>query len=166
MAALNRTKFLNEVAERTGAHRRDVEHVREHALGVIQEAVKKGQDVSISGFGKFKQKVRKARPAGMARNPFTGETVKVPARPKSAAPRFVPAKQFKEFVAGSVKALPRPNTRPMALAGEGTSAKASPKKATAKKAAPKKAAKKAAPKKAAKKAAPKKTAKAGGKKRR
>ena len=157
---LNRTAFLNAVAERTGAHRRDVEHVWENALSVIQESVKKGQAVGITGFGKFTQRVRKARPAGMARNPFTGEPVKVAARPKSSVPKFTPAKQFKEYVAGSVKTLPRPTTRPVALASDGGAA--APKKAATKKAAPKKkaAAKKAAPKKKApaKKAAAKRPA--------
>ncbi|MFN2615176.1 MAG: HU family DNA-binding protein [Actinomycetota bacterium] len=143
--SLNRSAFLKEVADRTGAHKRDVEHVWENALGVIRDNVKKGTAVSITGFGKFGQRVRKARPAGMQRNPFTGEMVKVAARPKSAVPRFAPAKQFKEYVGGGMKAWPKSTTKPMALAA----ASAPAKKATAKKAAPKKAAKKAAPKKKA-----------------
>jgi DNA-binding protein HU-beta len=142
---LNRSAFLKEVADRAGAHKRDVEHVWEHALGVIRDNVKKGTAVSITGFGKFGQRVRKARPAGMQRNPFTGEMVKVAARPKSAVPRFAPAKQFKEYVGGSLKAWPKASTKPMALAAE----KAAPAKKSAKKAPAKKAAKKAAPKKKA-----------------
>ena len=148
---MNRTQFLKTVSERTGAHKRDVEHVWENALAVIRDNIKKGEAVSISGFGKFAQRVRKARPAGMQRNPFTGEMVKVAARPKSAVPRFAPAKQFKEYVAGQMKAWPKAATKPMALAAEKPAASA--KKAT-KKAAPKKKApakKKAAPKKKARK---------------
>jgi len=144
--ALNRSKFLNSVAERANASRRDVEHVWENALGVIQDAIKKGEDVSISGFGKFKQKVTAARKAGLRKDPFTGEMRNFPARPAKKAPRFLPAKQFKEYVSGGLKALPKPNTRPQALAAPTT-------KPAAKKAAPKKAAKKSA-----KKAAPKKKA--------
>ena len=68
------------------------------------------------------------------------------ARPAKKAPRFLPAKQFKEYVSGSLKALPRVNTRPQALAADG--GKAAPKKPAAKKAAPKKKA--AAKKKTAK----------------
>jgi DNA-binding protein HU-beta len=142
--ALNRSKFLNSVSERAGASRRDVEHVWEHALGVIQDAIKKGEDVSITGFGKFKQKVTAARKAGMRKDPFTGETRMFPARPAKKAPRFLPAKQFKDYVSGTLKALPKANTRPQALAPAG----AAPKKAAAKKAAPKKKA--AAKKKTAK----------------
>jgi DNA-binding protein HU-beta len=144
--ALNRSKFLNSVADRAGASRRDVEHVWEHALGVIQEAIKKGEDVSITGFGKFKQKVTAARKAGLRKDPFTGEMRNFPARPAKKAPRFLPAKQFKDYVSGTLKALPKSNTRPQLLAGDG--AKAAPKKAAAKKAAPKKKA--AAKKKTAK----------------
>jgi DNA-binding protein HU-beta len=143
--ALNRSKFLNSVSERAGASRRDVEHVWEHALGVIQDAIKKGEDVSITGFGKFKQKVTAARKAGMRKDPFTGETRMFPARPAKKAPRFLPAKQFKDYVSGTLKALPKANTRPQALAAD--AGKPAAKKATAKKSAPKKSAKKAAAKK-------------------
>ena len=139
--ALNRSKFLNSVSERANASRRDVEHVWEHALGVIQDAIKKGEDVSITGFGKFKQKVTAARKAGLRKDPFTGEMRNFPARPAKKAPRFLPAKQFKEYVSGGIKSLPKLNTRPQALAVDGgKTAKPAAKKA--KKAAPKKAAKK------------------------
>jgi DNA-binding protein HU-beta len=143
--ALNRSKFLNSVAERAGASRRDVEHVWEHALGVIQDAIKKGEDVSITGFGKFKQKVTAARKAGLRKDPFTGEMRHFPARPAKKAPRFLPAKQFKEYVGGGLKALPKVNTRPQALAADGGKAKPAAKK-SAKKAAPKKGARKPAKK--------------------
>lgn len=143
---MNRSQFLNTVADRAKAHRRDVEHVWEHALAVIQEAVKRGEDISVTGFGKFKQRVQKARPAGLVRNPFTGEMVHRAARPKTAKPAFTPAKQFREFVAGRGKA-PKPSTKPRALAPDG----AAPKKAAAKKTARKPARK--ATKKAARKTA-------------
>ena len=128
---LNRSKFLNAVSERAGAHRRDVEHIWEHALTVIQESVKKGQDVSITGFGKFKQRVIKARKAGLGKNPFTGETIRVAARPASKAPKFLPAKKFKEVVAGRER-LDKPATKPKALAEEPAAKRAAPKKAAPK----------------------------------
>jgi DNA-binding protein HU-beta len=143
--ALNRSKFLNSVSERANASRRDVEHVWENALGVIQDAIKKGEDVSITGFGKFKQKVTAARKAGMRKDPFTGEMRMFAARPAKKAPRFLPAKQFKEYVGGGLKSLPKPNTRPQALAAASAPAKSSAKK-SAKKAAPKKSARKPAKK--------------------
>lgn len=161
---MNRSQFLNAVAEKTGAHRRDVEHVWENAVAVIRESVKKGEDVSISGLGKFKQRVVKARKAGMARNPFTGEQVKVGAKKESRAPKFLPAKQFKEFVGGTLKSWPATTTKPVALAGDTAPAKKAASK-PAKKAAAKKTTKKAVAKKPAKKAAAKKTAKKATKRR-
>ena len=143
--ALNRSKFLNSVSERAGASRRDVEHVWENALGVIQDAIKKGEDVSITGFGKFKQKVTAARKAGLRKDPFTGEMRHFAARPAKKAPRFLPAKQFKEYVGRGIRSLPKLNTRPQALAADGGKAKPAAKK-SAKKAAPKKSARKPAKK--------------------
>lgn len=162
---VNRTQFLNAVAERAGAHRRDVEHVWEHAVAVITDSIKKGDRIRFSGFGTFKQHARKA---GWATNPQTREKVKVAAR---KVPKFLPAKQFKEYVKGELKSLPLAVTKPMALAAGAAkpAAKAAPKKAAPKKKA---AAKKAAPKKkvaakkpAAKKVPAKKPAKKAAKKR-
>jgi hypothetical protein len=86
----------------------------------------------------------------LRKDPFTGEMRNFPARPAKKAPRFLPAKQFKEYVSGGIKALPKPNTRPQALAADGgKSAKPAAKK-SAKKAAPKKSAKKKTTKKSAK----------------
>lgn len=158
---MNRSEFLNKVAERAKAHRRDVEHVWEHAVGVIADEVKKGgkKGLSLPGFGKFKQRVTAARKAGLRKDPFSGEVRQFPARPEKRVPRFVPAKPFKDFVSGAVRSLPSRVTRPVALGAP--AAKAPAKKAAAKKAAPKKA----AAKKPVKKAAPKKAVKKGAKKR-
>lgn len=64
--------------------------------GIIDEIVntlKKGNEVSIAGLGIFSVKDRAAR---NARNPKTGETVKVP---KTRVPRFRAAKGLKDAVA-------------------------------------------------------------------
>ncbi|KKQ46601.1 MAG: DNA-binding protein HU [Candidatus Giovannonibacteria bacterium GW2011_GWA1_43_15] len=58
----------------------------------ITEALKKGDEVSIAGFGVFITKQRKAR---TARNPRTGATVQVPA---TTVPRFRAGKGLKEAV--------------------------------------------------------------------
>lgn len=138
---VNRSQLLRTVSDRSGMARKEVEQVYDHLVHTIAEAVKSGEKVALSGFGAFRQRVTKARKAGPQRNPFTGEMVKVAARPARKVPRFVPAKQFKEFVAGSSKTLP------------GGAAKKAAKKAPAKKAAGRKAAKKAPAKKTARKAA-------------
>lgn len=158
---MNRSQFLNAVADKAKAHRRDVEHVWEAAVAVIGDSMKKGEAVAISGFGKFSQRVTKARKAGMAKNPFTGEMVKVAAKPARKAPKFTPAKPLKEFVAGASKSLPSKATKPMSLGGTAAPKAAAPaKKTAAKKTTAKKAAKKApARKPAAKKTTARKPAK-------
>jgi DNA-binding protein HU-beta len=135
---VNRSQLLKTVSEKTGMAKKEVETVYEHFIHTIAESVKKGEKVALSGFGNFQQRVRKGRKAGMARNPFTGEQIKVAARPAMKLPKFAPAKQFKEYVSGQLKTLP-----------------GGPAKSTAKKAAKKGPAKKAAKKKTAKKAAKK-----------
>jgi DNA-binding protein HU-beta len=157
---MNRSQFLNSVADKAKAHRRDVEHVWEAAVAVIGDSMKKGEAVAISGFGKFSQRVTKARKAGMAKNPFTGEMVKVQAKPARKAPKFTPAKPLKEFVAGASKALPLKTTKPMSLGAPAPAKKPAAKPAAKKKpAARKPAAKKTAARKpAAKKSVARKPA--------
>ncbi|MGH2786239.1 MAG: HU family DNA-binding protein, partial [Actinomycetota bacterium] len=71
----------------------------------------------------------------MGKNPFTGESIKIAARPERRLPRFSPAKQFKEYVSGSLKLPALPASKPAAA----------PKKAAAKKPAAKKPAAKKGP---------------------
>lgn len=102
--------------------RKEVEQVYESTLALIQESVRRGEKVALSGFGNFKQRVRKARDAI---NPRTGEKVRVAA---AKLPRFLPAKAFKQYVGGQLRTPPVVKAKPAAK-------KAVPKK----KAAPKKA---------------------------
>jgi DNA-binding protein HU-beta len=118
----------------------------EGTIDVILATVAKGEIVNISGFAKF-AKIK--RPARMARNPATGETIRVKAK---TVAKITALKGFKDIALGAAPA-PKLNTKRSA-----PPAKPAAKKAVAKKAAPKKAAKKAAPKKAAKKAPARKTA--------
>ena len=134
---LNRSQLLKTVSERTGMARKEVEQVYEHTVRTIQDAVKGGQKVALTGFGRFTQRIQAARKAGMGKNPFTGEDIRIAARPERRLPRFSPAKQFKEYVSGTAKlpALPKPAAKPAAK-------KAPPKKAAKKAPAKKKAGKK------------------------
>ena len=132
---LNRSQLLKTVSERTGMARKEVEQVYEHTVRTIQDAVKSGRKVALTGFGRFQQRVQAARKAGMGKNPFTGETIKIAARAERRLPKFLPAKQFKEYVSGSLKLPALPAAKPASA----------PKKAGAKKTAPKKASAKKAP---------------------
>ncbi len=66
-------------------------------IDTIQQQVKKGEKVSLPGFGTFERRARSAR---TARNPRTGESIKVKA---SKVPAFKPGAGFKNFVSGSKK---------------------------------------------------------------
>jgi DNA-binding protein HU-beta len=60
----------------------------------IVTTVRKGGEVGIVGFGTFKQVKRAAR---KARNPATGESIKLRAK---KMPKFIPGAPFKAAVAG------------------------------------------------------------------
>jgi DNA-binding protein HU-beta len=60
--------------------------------GVIAKELKKGGNVSITGFGNFEVRKRAAREG---RNPQTGATIKIKA---SKVPAFRPGKGFKDLV--------------------------------------------------------------------
>jgi integration host factor subunit beta len=63
----------------------------------VKKALTKGDAIEIRGFGTFKVRARKAR---KARNPRTGEAVKVQAR---MVPVFKPSKQLRSRVAARPK---------------------------------------------------------------
>ena len=63
-------------------------------FAAIAGAAKKGEEVSIPGFGKFKVQ---AKPARTGRNPSTGATIEIAASKKVA---FQPAKSLKDSVNG------------------------------------------------------------------
>jgi DNA-binding protein HU-beta len=147
---MNKAELIDVLTQKLGSDRRQATAAVENVVDTIVRAVHKGDSVTITGFGVFEQRRRAAR---VARNPRTGETVKV--KPTSV-PAFRPGAQFKAVVAGAQR-LPSegPAVKRGVVAG---AAKKVAKKAPAKKAAVKKApAKKAPAKKApARKAAVKK----------
>jgi len=149
---MNKAELIDVLTEKMGSDRRQATAAVENVVDTIVRAVHKGDSVTITGFGVFEQRRRAAR---VARNPRTGETVKV--KPTSV-PAFRPGAQFKAVVSGAQR-LPSDGPavkRGVVAAG---AAKKAAKKAPAKKAAAKKApAKKAAAKKAAAKKAPAKKA--------
>ena len=94
---MNKAELIDVLTEKMGSDRRQATAAVEHVVDTIVRAVHKGESVTITGFGVFEQRKRAAR---VARNPRTGETVKV--KPTSV-PAFRPGAQFKAVVAGSQK---------------------------------------------------------------
>jgi DNA-binding protein HU-beta len=146
---VNKAELIDVLTEKLGTDRRHATAAVENFVDTIVRAVQKGESVTITGFGVFEQRRRAAR---VARNPRTGETVKV--KPTSV-PAFRPGAQFKAVVSGAQR-LPSegPAVKRGVVASGG--AKKVAKKSPAKKAAVKKTVSKAPAKKAAVKAAVKK----------
>ena len=143
---MNKAELIDVLTEKLGSDRRSATAAVENVVDTIVRAVHKGDSVTITGFGVFEQRRRAAR---VARNPRTGETVKV--KPTSV-PAFRPGAQFKAVVSGAQRL---PSEGPAVKRGVvGGAAKKVAKKAPAKKAAVKKAVKKAPAKKAAARKAP------------
>ncbi|MEU3890162.1 HU family DNA-binding protein [Streptomyces sp. NPDC029041] len=156
---MNKAQLVEAIADKMGGRQQAADAV-DHVLDAIVRAVVSGERVSVTGFGSF-EKVD--RPARYARNPQTGERVRVK---KTSVPRFRAGQGFKDLVSGSKK-LPRGGEVSVKKAPKGslsggagaTVKKAAAKKATTKSAAAKKTtAKKTTAKKATTKtAAAKKT---------
>ena len=150
---MNKAELIDELTKKLGSDRRQATAAVENVVDTIVRAVNRGESVTITGFGVFEQRRRAAR---VARNPRTGETVKV--RPTSV-PAFRPGAQFKAIVAGAQR-LPSegPAVKRGSGAGGGTVRRAAAKKAV-KRQAVKKAVKRQAVKKAVKRQAVKKAVK-------
>ncbi|MFJ1617141.1 MULTISPECIES: HU family DNA-binding protein [unclassified Streptomyces] len=136
---MNKAQLVEAIADKVGGRQQAADAV-DAVLDAIVRAVVAGDRVSVTGFGSF-EKVD--RPARYARNPQTGERVRVK---KTSVPRFRAGQGFKDLVSGSKK-LPKgevavkkaPKGSLSGGASTRTTTKAAAKKATAKKAVAKKA---------------------------
>ncbi len=126
---MNKTDLINQLAERLDGDKKAAQAAVEGFIDLVQREVQRGRNVSISGFGVFEKRARAAR---TARNPRTGEAVKVK---KTTVPAFRPGKYFKDVIAGTVK-LPKATGKPTsaraaaAAAKTGTAPAAAPKPTT------------------------------------
>lgn len=94
---MNKTELIESVAGATGESKRTVADVLDATITQVQKSVKKGDKVTLPGFGTFSRRDRAAR---TARNPQTGEPIKVKA---AKVPAFKAGAGFKEFVSGRKK---------------------------------------------------------------
>lgn len=91
---MNKATLIEKVQDMLGGTKVQAEQVVNGIFDSVADALKKGDDVSIAGFGIFKSKMRAAREA---RNPKTGATVKVPA---TRVVKFQVSKTLKDSVKG------------------------------------------------------------------
>jgi nucleoid DNA-binding protein len=88
---MNKGDLISEVAKIVDTKKAAQEAV-ECVLSSITQSLKKGEDVTLTGFGSFKVVKRKAR---KGRNPYTGEEIKIKA---TKAPKFTAGKALKDAV--------------------------------------------------------------------
>jgi len=136
---VNKAELIEALAARLG-DRKTATAALDAVLAEVQQAVTKGDRVAITGFGVFEKRVRGAR---TARNPRTGEAVKVK---KTSVPAFRAGAGFKDMVASGRVPKAAAAKKTTATASKATAAKKAPAKTTARTTAAKATAtKKAAP---------------------
>lgn len=89
---MNKAQLVEAVSKTLKLTKVDCENVLNTALDTIKKSVKKGDDVTLIGFGTFTKSKRKAR---TGRNPQTGKEIKIPAM---TVPKFRPGREFKTFL--------------------------------------------------------------------
>ena len=89
---MTKEELIKKVASGAGLSKADASRALGAIIGSIKSALKKGQTVTLVGFGTFKVSKRKAR---KGRNPRTGETITIKA---AKVPRFSAGKTLKDAV--------------------------------------------------------------------
>ena len=89
---MTKSEFVDQVADRAGLTKKDAGDAVEAFLETIEDALKRGSEVSFSGFGKFSISERSAREG---RNPATGEKIQIAA---SRVPKFTAGAALKKAI--------------------------------------------------------------------
>jgi DNA-binding protein HU-beta len=89
---MNKAQLVETLASEVNITKADCERLIDTMVETIKKTVKKGDDLTLVGFGTFTRSKRKAR---VGRNPQTGEAIKVPA---CTVPKFRPGKAFKDYL--------------------------------------------------------------------
>ena len=74
---MNKNELIDSMAEQSGMTKADSAKALDAFITSISQALKKGDEIRLIGFGIFSVTKREAK---TARNPRTGETIKVPAK--------------------------------------------------------------------------------------
>lgn len=89
---MNKAELIDAVADAADISKASATRALDGALDAITKSLKKGDAVTLVGFGTFSVRERAAR---NGRNPRTGETIKIKA---SKAPGFKPGKALKDAI--------------------------------------------------------------------
>ena len=94
---MNKSQLVDAVASDSGLSKADSARALDSLIASVTKSLKKGDDVSITGFGKFSVVNRAAR---QGVNPRTGERVKIKA---SKAPKFTAGAGLKQAISPKKK---------------------------------------------------------------
>lgn len=94
---MNKNELIQAIADNTGASKAEAERTLDALLEVISETLKKGDSLSLTGFGSFEVR---DRPARLGRNPRTGEEITIGA---SKIPAFKAGTTLKAAVNGNTR---------------------------------------------------------------
>lgn len=87
---MNKSDFVAAVADAAELSKADAGRAVDAVIDTVKKALKKGETITLVGFGTFSVRKRAAR---QGRNPQTGETIKIKA---SKSPAFKPGKGLKD----------------------------------------------------------------------
>jgi DNA-binding protein HU-beta len=101
---LTKADIVDVIASATGLTKVETEAVVDGFISTVINSLKEGKNIEIRGFGSFKVKKRRGR---MARNPRTGEQVRVD---EHYVPLFKVSKELKGLVNENLSKMPAPPT--------------------------------------------------------
>jgi DNA-binding protein HU-beta len=91
---VTKAELIDQVADRSGLTKGEATRAIEAVIGTVEDALRRGSDVTLSGFGKFHVAERSAR---QGVHPRTGARIQIPA---SRVPRFTAGSGLKSAVKG------------------------------------------------------------------
>ena len=89
---MTKAELVDKIASGTGLSKADASRALDSTLNSVKMALKKGQKVTLVGFGTFSITKRKSR---KGRNPRTGDVITIPA---AKIPKFSAGKSLKDAV--------------------------------------------------------------------
>ena len=91
---MTKYELVDQVADRAAMTKHDAAKAVDAVLATVEDALRRGSEVTVAGFGKFHVSNRGARPGV---NPRTGERIQIAA---SRVPRFTAGSGLKNAVKG------------------------------------------------------------------
>ena len=90
---MTKQEFVDQIASKTDLSRKDAAKAVDAVLETVTDSLKKGQDVTFTGFGKFSTQKRAARQGVNPRNPSQKVTI-----PAATVPKFSAGSSLKSAV--------------------------------------------------------------------